>query len=66
MYEWRARASSPDNHFFDCLVGCAVGASIGGISLDEASTYRRARKKSLSLEELARAAKNKNACRVGG
>ena len=31
--EWKLRATRPDNHWLDCLVGCAVGASIQGVSL---------------------------------
>ncbi|MCC7424459.1 MAG: phage terminase large subunit family protein [Planctomycetaceae bacterium] len=31
--EWKVRPEHPDNHFLDCLVGCAVGASIQGASL---------------------------------
>jgi len=31
--EWKHRASRPDNHWFDCLVGCAVAASIQGAEL---------------------------------
>ena len=31
--EWKNRASRPDNHWLDCLVGCAVGASIQGAEL---------------------------------
>ncbi len=31
--EWKLRPSRPDNHWLDCLVGCAVGASIQGASL---------------------------------
>ena len=30
--EWRLRPDRPDNHWLDCLVGCAVAASILGIS----------------------------------
>ncbi|MCL2701420.1 MAG: hypothetical protein FWE88_06970 [Phycisphaerae bacterium] len=29
-HEWRAKPSKPDNHWFDCLVGCAIAASIAG------------------------------------
>jgi len=29
--EWRAKPSKPDNHWFDCLVGCAVAASLQGV-----------------------------------
>jgi hypothetical protein len=31
--EWKLRATRPDNHWLDCLVGCAVAASIQGASL---------------------------------
>jgi len=31
--EWRLRAPGLDNHWFDCLVGCAVAASMGGAAL---------------------------------
>jgi len=31
--EWKLRATRPDNHWLDCLVGCAVAASIQGAAL---------------------------------
>jgi len=31
--EWKLRATRPDNHWLDCLVGCAVAASIQGAEL---------------------------------
>ncbi|GAB6184595.1 terminase gpA endonuclease subunit [Thermopirellula anaerolimosa] len=31
--EWKLRVSAGDNHWLDCLVGCAVAASIQGVSL---------------------------------
>ncbi len=31
--EWKIRRGRPDNHWLDCLVGCAVGASISGAVL---------------------------------
>ncbi len=31
--EWKRRPERSDNHWFDCLVGCAAGASIQGASL---------------------------------
>ncbi|MGV3483356.1 MAG: terminase gpA endonuclease subunit [Planctomycetaceae bacterium] len=31
--EWKARLEQPDNHWLDCLVGCAVGASMQGAVL---------------------------------
>jgi hypothetical protein len=33
VQEWSVRPSKPDNHWFDCLVGCAVAASMGGVRL---------------------------------
>ena len=32
--EWKERPNKPDNHFFDCLVGCAAAASMRGITLE--------------------------------
>ena len=31
--EWKLRAAAVDNHWLDCLVGCAVAASIQGAIL---------------------------------
>jgi hypothetical protein len=31
--EWKVRPEHPDNHWLDCVVGCAVAASIQGVSL---------------------------------
>lgn len=33
VYEWKEKANKPDNHFFDCMVGCMVAASMCGIEL---------------------------------
>jgi hypothetical protein len=43
--EWKQRPDRPDNHWFDCLVGAAVAASIQGATLPEAAlaTERRQR-----------------------
>ena len=34
VHEWKAKPSHPDNHWLDCLVGCAAAASMDGISLE--------------------------------
>jgi hypothetical protein len=39
--EWKLRANSDDNHWWDCLVGAAVAASIQGISLPERTEKRK-------------------------
>ena len=31
--EWQARAGRPDNHWLDCLVGCAAAASLLGVAV---------------------------------
>ena len=31
--EWRLKPGAHDNHWLDCLVGCAVGASMMGSSM---------------------------------
>lgn len=41
--EWRHRLEGVDNHWFDCLVGCAVAGSLSGIELFEALNPERAR-----------------------
>ena len=33
VYQWSPKPARPDNHWFDCLVGCCVGASMCGCSL---------------------------------
>lgn len=35
--EWKQRPEQPDNHWFDCLVGSAVAASVTGVKLPETS-----------------------------
>ncbi len=31
--EWKIKPTQPDNHWFDGIVGCAVAASVQGVSL---------------------------------
>ena len=31
--EWKILPNRPDNHFFDCLIGCCVGASMCGANI---------------------------------
>jgi hypothetical protein len=42
--QWRFRPSAPDNHWWDCLVGCAVAASVLGITMDEMGDKPAARR----------------------
>lgn len=52
--EWKERPGRPDNHWLDCLVGCAVGASMLGVKLSGAEGYFAKRKKRVSFAELQR------------
>lgn len=52
VMEWKTRPGRPDNHLFDCLVGCAVAASIAGIT-DGATPPVRTRRK-IDLAALSR------------
>jgi phage terminase large subunit GpA-like protein len=43
--EWQNRPDRPDNHLFDCLVGCCVGGSMLGAALrEQAPKAKRDRK----------------------
>jgi len=52
--EWKLRAGSPDNHWFDCLVGCAVAASIQGATLFGTQVSGRTSRKRMKLSQLQR------------
>jgi hypothetical protein len=52
--EWKQRPEQPDNHWFDCLVGSAVAASMQGcvlLGMDAQATTKSSR---LSFRELQR------------
>jgi phage terminase large subunit GpA-like protein len=51
--EWKLRPERSDNHWFDCLVGCAVAASIQGATLLGTETRPRERTR-ISFAELQR------------
>jgi hypothetical protein len=50
--EWKLRATRPDNHWLDCLVGCAVAASIQGANLRPLETAASGPKPRLKLSKL--------------
>lgn len=59
--EWKPRPGKPDNHWFDCIVGCAVAGSVQGIRVgdgpDPLSMSRKPLPEAMSLGELARKAR---------
>ena len=52
--EWSERPGRPDNHLLDCLVGCAVGASMQGATLAGSNGFQPARRKRVSFAEIQR------------
>jgi hypothetical protein len=50
---WKLPAHKPDNHWFDCVVGCATGASIQGAELQGTGgpTRRQSRMKLSALQK---------------
>jgi hypothetical protein len=50
--EWKPRPSGGDNHWLDCLVGCAVAASMQGSALPEHATPPKKKRKRLSIVEM--------------
>jgi hypothetical protein len=43
--EWSPRPTRPDNHWFDCLVGCCAAASMCGVKAPGETVPTRARKR---------------------
>ncbi|TWT51046.1 Phage terminase large subunit (GpA) [Rubripirellula amarantea] len=52
--EWKARPEQPDNHWLDCLVGCAVGASMQGALLFGTDVAALAKRDRVSFRDLQR------------
>ncbi len=53
--EWKQRPERSDNHWFDCLVGCAAGASIQGATLaNTGGATRTLTRERISFSELQR------------
>ena len=52
--EWKLPRSKPDNHWFDCLVGCAVAASMLGASvMDPAGRHaKRVKRRAVAVSYL--------------
>jgi phage terminase large subunit GpA-like protein len=47
--EWKLRPDASDNHWLDCMVGCAVAASMQGATLPEFGNGSRMRKGAIKL-----------------
>ncbi len=45
VHEWSPRPTRPDNHWFDCLVGCAAAASMCGVKAPGEALAAKPRKR---------------------
>ena len=52
--EWKLRASHPDNHWLDCLVGCAMAASMCGCVLAGTDAGPRPKRQRIKLSDIQR------------
>ena len=52
--EWKVRAARPDNHWFDCLVGASVAASIEGVELKTLRTQQVPKRPRIKLSDQQR------------
>ncbi|HUW30641.1 MAG TPA: terminase gpA endonuclease subunit [Planctomycetota bacterium] len=52
--EWKWKESRPDNHWFDCLVGCAVAANLAGATLPGVIQVRKRRRERVDFGEWQR------------
>ena len=59
--EWKLKATRPDNHWFDCLVGCGVAASMEGVKLFGTEVNHQSQVKRIRLSQVQ---KGKQACRT--
>jgi len=50
--EWKVPAHKPDNHGFDCVVGCAAGASMQGVEHIGAAVKAAGNRERLRLSQL--------------
>jgi DNA-binding transcriptional regulator YbjK len=50
--EWKQRLEQPDNHWFDCLVGSAVAASMQGVVLFGTDGEIATKRERMSFKEM--------------
>jgi hypothetical protein len=54
VQEWKLKPSRPDNHWLDCLVGCAVAASVCGMRVPGMDAKPGRQRKRYSQEDFRR------------
>jgi hypothetical protein len=63
VFQWDIKPNSPDNHWFDCLVGCCVGASMCGCTLTGHGTNKRQKREPIRLSDIQMMRKNEQRAR---
>ncbi len=59
--KWSMMPGRTDNHWFDCVVGCAVAASVAGLALNPTTEpIAKPKMKAINIAELDRAANTNN------
>jgi hypothetical protein len=58
VFQWEIKPNSPDNHWFDCLVGNCVAASMCGCSLTGHGTNKRQKREPIRLSDIQMMRKN--------
>jgi len=56
---WKEKPERPDNHWLDCLVGCAVAASIQGATLPGTTEAKPTKRQRVSFAAMQAAARGK-------
>jgi hypothetical protein len=64
--EWKIKPGSPDNHWLDCLVGCAAAASMLGVALPGTQSAPRPRRTVRSWAEMQQEARQRQGRSGGG
>ncbi len=54
VHEWYQKPNRPDNHWLDCLVGCAAAASFEGVATDAMKSNSLRRRKKYSQKDMKR------------
>ncbi len=52
--EWKLKPETSENHWLDCIVGCAVAASMQGVRLPETDNRQRKTRSAIKLSEIRR------------
>ncbi|OQA04345.1 MAG: hypothetical protein BWY69_00016 [Planctomycetes bacterium ADurb.Bin401] len=52
VYQWSPKVGGLDNHWFDCMVGCSVAASMCGCNLSGHNIKTHAKRERIKLSDI--------------